>query len=281
MFIKKILSVLTAGMLLMAPVFLSGNNNTAVELNASAADNNGFSAAEIENSSVKPEITVDTIELELDDAKASPIQRVNISISNAEYKYASTGIHVYWDSRLTVVPDSRGNYATPGSAIRRSSCIIWPNENGFFAATAHAGDYGRDGIMYSFDLMLPNNVFTGDIYPICVVYEENNLCSDLFTNTVNDSDGKLMQAWLFTKGINNGYIVIKENVTTTTTTTATTTTTTTSTTTSSTTTTTTTPTTTTTTTPTTTTTTTTTPTTTTPTTTTTTTTTPTTTTPTT
>ena len=58
-------------------------------------------------------------------------------------------------------------------------------------------DYGKSGVMWKIKFKLPDDAKDGDIYPIDVCYTKGSL----FTNTKNDQQGKLMQAYFFTQGI--------------------------------------------------------------------------------
>ena len=68
----------------------------------------GLSEEEILNSAVKPVMTV-TKELLQPDLELSPKQmKISVYISGADEKYASTGIHLFYDSRLTPERNERG-----------------------------------------------------------------------------------------------------------------------------------------------------------------------------
>ncbi len=224
--LKRITSLLVASAIAI-PV-LSGNT-VYNAINPVAAENNGFSSEEIKDSAVKPTLSVSCIELSYEEAILNPVQELSISVSGADAKYSVTGIHVYWDERLTPVTNDNGFYAQGGEAVDDLIKSYYNLENGFFAATSYFSDLGRDGEMYTFKLELPKNIKGGEVFDVSIVYEENDICGDLFTNALDDENGKLMQAWTFTKGIKNGYIKIATPATSTTSTSTTTSTTTTTT----------------------------------------------------
>ena len=65
---------------------------------------------------------------------------------------------------------------------------------------------GRDGTMFSFNVKLPDDLDKkGGKYPIELYYS----AGDLFSNVAMDEESQLMEAWLFTQGINHGYIEVE------------------------------------------------------------------------
>lgn len=217
--LRKTAALFLAGSMMIS---IASDKSAFPGLDTIAAENNGYTDKEIDSSSVQPTLSVDCIELSYEAAKADPVQSVSVSIEGASKKYAVTGIHVYWDSRLTPEKNEEGYYATGGQAVEKLYQEYYNLENGFFASTAAMSDAGEDGVMYTFDLRLPEDIKGGEVYEISIVYEENEMCGDLFTNSDDNEAGKLMQAWVFTRGIKNGYIKIGEAQTSTTTTTTTT-----------------------------------------------------------
>ncbi|MBP5433159.1 dockerin type I domain-containing protein [Ruminococcus sp.] len=175
-----------------------------------------------ENSKIKPILSLSQIELPLNKAKEEPEQNIELTVVGAEGKYASTGIHVKFDDRLEIL-DDEGDYATRGPALKRIGMIEtsadWLDENnvphGVFVMTGASSNKGRDGVMWTFQVRLPEDVHEGDVYPIEIYYQKGENTSDLFTNIVQDKEGRLMEAWVFTHGIEQGYIKItKEEPTT-------------------------------------------------------------------
>ncbi|WP_295079936.1 dockerin type I domain-containing protein [Ruminococcus sp.] len=176
------------------------------------------------DSPVKPILSVSRIELTLEEARANPTQAVEITIRGADKKYAPTAMHINFDERLTIVDDD-GYYADRGSAIHKLEDIQYlTGDHCLGLVTAGAGNFGRDGVMWTLHFTLPDDMAEGDVYPICIEYKHPGVTNDLFTNLRNDNEGKMMEAWIFTNGIEHGYIRIKEPAMTATTTTTSTTT---------------------------------------------------------
>ena len=167
-----------------------------------------------DNATVKPTLTISNETISLAEAKANPTRDVTITVKGAADKYASTGLHIQYDSRLTVVTKSVAGktiYANLGNA---GEYLFQEQQgygdNGFFLATAASDDVGQDGILWKFQLTLPENVKSGDTFPIEIAYYSRPTAEDLFTNCDKDEQGQLMQAYVFTRGINQGYIKIAE-----------------------------------------------------------------------
>ncbi|MBO4493094.1 MAG: hypothetical protein J5724_01785 [Ruminococcus sp.] len=176
------------------------------------------------DSPVKPILSISRIELTLEEAREKPTQAVEISVRGADKKYGPTALHINYDERLDIVVDD-GYYADRGKAIDKLEDMQYlsgPHCIGF--VTAGTGNNGRDGVMWTMYFTLPEDMQAGDIYPIYVEYKHPGITNDLFTNLKNDKEGRMMEAWLFTNGIEHGYIKIKEPLQTTTTSTETTTT---------------------------------------------------------
>ena len=133
-----------------------------------------------------------------------------LDVSGANLKYASTGLHVFFDSRYELVLNEKGKAATKGAAIEDIMPAA-PKEDptapegfkGFFVATAGEEDAGLDGTMWTFQLKVPEDAQKGDVFPIDIMYKSNKNAEDLFVNVEVNQEGNLMQAYTFTKGIYN------------------------------------------------------------------------------
>lgn len=199
--------------------------------------------SECYSSQIRPSITASKLDIPSDTAPGS-VAEVKISISGADEKYCTAGLHIYWDDRLTPVPSRSGSFAVGGAASGALQLIADNiGDYGVFVTTTGIDDYGFDGVLCTIKLMIPYDAQPGDTYPIDIAYRSNDLKSDLFMNNANDETGRLMQAWTFTNGIHSsinpsyddvlvnagaqfadGYIHIQPAPTTTETTTSTTTT---------------------------------------------------------
>ena len=159
----------------------------------------------------KPKLTMDKIVVTKSEIDNNKEVTVNLSVSGANRAYASTGIHVYWDSRLRLAEDSDVNFPMidRGNAIKHLACGLPTKDptaaqqgmDGYFMATAGSGNYGLDGVMWSFTFILPDDAKIGDVYPIDIVYKSNAAAHDLFINSESNTAGYNMQAYAFTKGI--------------------------------------------------------------------------------
>ena len=181
---------------------------TALPMSAFAAADGGFTSDEINSSSLKPTLSVSKINISAEEAKASPVQTINISIKGADTKYSSTGFHVYLDSKLSLVKTAKGGAAAKGSAISELSSETYSKGNCVFLATAGKPKMGADGVMWSIQVKLPDNVSDGDTFPIKLAYEKGKVTEDVFIDDPTDKNSQLMQAWIFTKGMEDGYIKI-------------------------------------------------------------------------
>lgn len=227
---------------------------------------NGFTMDEILNeATVKPELFV-----AIDGQRGGKVynlaevagQTVNVTINvkGAADKYCSTGLHIYYDKRLEIPRNRVGRLNVTGGEAQELLTTKTPDEDptaaeqdmlGFFVTTAGDDDFGYDGVFWQFDVKIPADAQEGDVFPIDIIYKSNPNAEDLFVNKDRNREGKLMQAYVFTKGIYNpkenntfaasaedlakvkaladinksmdGYIAIADAVTTTTTTTTTTT----------------------------------------------------------
>ena len=190
---------------------------SACSLNAFAegtSADGGFSEAEIAASPVKPVLTATKSVIDI--ADISKPQTISLEVKDADAKYASTGIHVFFDDSFELGLDRFGNPAiTYGPAAeylptRETAIDNTLNSeglNGVFIATAAKADYGLNGTLFSFDVTMTEEAQktakAGDVYPIDIIYRTNGKNVDLFKNTADDKDGKLMQAYTWTKGIFN------------------------------------------------------------------------------
>lgn len=197
-------------------------------------DENGtlitYSADDIAGAATKPTMSASKITLTESEAKANPTVTVEVSVSGADKMYASTGVHLYYDQRLTMAIDDFGYpdvvYGDAAAKLDQKTAEPGKTEKGgLFVASGAKADFGRDGVLYSINFTLPEDVAAGEKYDLDLAYE----AGDLFTNNADDLEGRLMEGYMFTQGLSDGYIEIVEDPTeppTTTTTTAATTTTT-------------------------------------------------------
>ena len=169
------------------------------------------------NATVEPMLTVSSETLELDAAKNSRVRNVTISVKGAADKYAPTGLHIQFDSRLKIITKTIAGktiYAKLGDAGEYlSSDQQGCGDNGFFVATAASDNVGQDGVLWKFQVELPDDLEGGEEFPIQIVYCSTPSATDRFTNRENNEQGQLMQDYVFTKGITQGGIKVKDDPT--------------------------------------------------------------------
>lgn len=156
-------------------------------------------------------------------------QRVYCSITGATEPVGIIKFHIFYDTRLTVKENSKGEVITTGKGLNGFTTGSAKIEDGQLAFYA----YGEDKLLsnsclFTIDFIVPEDAEQGEMYPIGMVYTDDGIVADTFIKDKPDNAGMLQMTYAFTRGIYNGYIkIIGEKKTTTTTTTITTTTTTT------------------------------------------------------
>ncbi|MBR4627700.1 MAG: NPXTG-anchored protein [Ruminococcus sp.] len=197
-----------------------------------AYDGSAYTTTLDTTNATQAQIIIEKKELEYSASLAGSQQDVKIAVSGANKKYASVQLHFLYDTRLTAVQDEDEAWVTYDGKLGSENRKLGDGE--LFIAHDGSSDKGTDGdAVWTLHFTLPSDVKAGDLYPIGIEYRSSAVTEDCFTNADDDNDGKLMQAYVFTKGITNGYIKIGSGTTTSTTTTTTTTTTPTTTTTTS------------------------------------------------
>jgi hypothetical protein len=171
---------------------------------------------DLDSAIVTPTLSLSRIEVPINKVNDNRVLTVELTVSGADEQYASTGLHISYDERLTLVPNKKGKCATLGPAgdslMAGSRKGLYPND--FFVYSAAEGNYGYDGVLWSFQLQLPETVNVGDTFPIEILYRGENGNNDAFKNVEGHGQDicDKMEAWVFTKGIEQGYIKITEAV---------------------------------------------------------------------
>jgi hypothetical protein len=197
----------------------TGQANEAVEYNASAYKaSSAYQSAD--GATITPTISIDKVEVKEADAPGST-QAVKFKVSGASGKYASVGVHFVYDQRLTIgnitqpksiVDDATGDETYVGSSgLSLSQSKIEPGL-AFFAFMG-SDNNGQDGELVTVRFTLPDDAKGGDLYPIGVEFMSNATAEDGFGDVPRTDAGKLMQAYVFTQGIENGYISVLETPT--------------------------------------------------------------------
>ena len=198
-YIKKFISVTAAAVMLVS--------STALQAFADAAkgDEYDLGGLDLSKATVKPTISITQETIAEGEYKAHPIRTIDVTISGATGKYDNAGFSVKVDDRLKLVKDDEGYIAEAGPALKRSMFECIPEgDNGFRVIIASAGAKNGDGVMFSFQVELPEGI-KYEKFPIEIYYNKE---TDLFTNEAMDEEGKLMEAWIFTQGIEHGYIEV-------------------------------------------------------------------------
>lgn len=152
----------------------------------------------------------DKIGLDLEYAKGK-VQRVYFSIVGAEEPVGLMKFHIFYDTRLTVKENSKGEVITTGKVLTENdftsgAAMIEEGELAFYAV----GDDTklRDSSLFTIDFIVPENAQEGDRYPIGFAYVDDGIVADTFIKNKHDEAGRLQMTYLFRKGIYNGYIKI-------------------------------------------------------------------------
>lgn len=173
------------------------------------------------DSPVKPILSVSKLEVPINIAKANPNQTIEITVSNASKKYSSIGFHVSFDSRLGIIPDfvddndsENDQMACWGPAGKGHGDTKRQDAHTFFTTagwlpTKDNQDRGLNGVLISFVLTLPKDIEVGDVFPVEILYRKGDMFSSI---TQSEENSDLMDAWVFTNGIEQGYIKITEAV---------------------------------------------------------------------
>lgn len=176
------------------------------------------------------EVVIDKVEVDEKDAPNS-IQTVNIVYNGPEEKVSSIAFHILWDTRMEIQKQKGGRTVISNAdSLFDFASVETPIEAGLVSIASSAGGNNLyKGTMYTMQFKLPADAKAGDVYPVGIRYQYDGKTGDLFYDADQTQAGKLHMAYVFSQGIENGYVKVKGVPTTTTTTTTTSTTTTTTT----------------------------------------------------
>lgn len=140
------------------------------------------------------------------------VQRVYISVTNEDVPVNMMKFHIFYDTRLTVKKNSKGEAVAPGKGISENpftsgSAIVKEGELAFYAYSNKDISVDKRCI-FTIDFIVPENAKSGDLYPIGLSYVDDGIAADCFINLNKDDAGRKQMAYLFQKGIYNGYIKI-------------------------------------------------------------------------
>ena len=201
-FFKRCLAVTAS-----ASMLLVSSTVQAFALGKAKGDEYDLTVIDLSKATVKPVIIISHEKLSYEEAKNSPVRTVNVYIKNAENAYANAGFTIRFDERLTLIKTEDDDIACVSHACSKCHSTFIPDtEHGFRAIIMSSDNVGRDGTMFSFNVKLPDDFDEkGEKYPIELYYN----AGDLFSNVAMDEESQLMEAWLFTQGIDHGYIEVE------------------------------------------------------------------------
>ena len=154
-------------------------------------------------------IFADKIGLDLKDAPGK-VQRIYISLVGPTEPVSMMKFHFFYDTRLKIKNNSKDEVVTPGKAVTdftTGSALVKDGEIVFYAYSDKDVIIDR-GSLFTIDFIVPENADRGEVYPIGFSYVDDGVVGDTFMNSANDTAGKLQMAFVFTKGMYNGYIKI-------------------------------------------------------------------------
>ena len=137
-------------------------------------------------------------------------QRVYFSIVGAEVPVSMMKFHIFYDTRLKIQNNTKGEVVTAGKAVSEftiGSAMIKDGQLAFYAYSDKDVDLNK-GCIFTIDFIIPENAEPGDLYPIGLSYVEDGIVCDSFINAAKDEAGKLQMTYVFTKGIYSGYIKV-------------------------------------------------------------------------
>lgn len=152
---------------------------------------------------------------------AGVVQRIYFSAAGVTDPVNLMKFHIFYDTRLKIKRNGNGDVLTPGKAIEgftTGSAMVEEGQLVFYAYSDEKNMLSR-GSLLTIDFIVPEDEEAGEVYPIGLAYVDDGIAYDCFINSAKDNAGKLQMAYVFTRGIYNGYIrIIGEKRMTTTTT---------------------------------------------------------------
>lgn len=152
---------------------------------------------------------------------AGEVQRIYCSLTGVTEPVSHIKFHVFYDTRLKVKPNDKGEVMNAGKCLGgfTTGCAMIEEGQLVFYAYSPEDILLQPGSVFTIDFIVPEDAGPGECYPIGISYVDDGIAYDTFLNSVQDDAGKLQMAYLFTRGIYNGYIKMNgEKITTTSTT---------------------------------------------------------------
>lgn len=134
-------------------------------------------------------------------------QRVYFSVSGVKESVGMVRFHIFYDTRLKVEERPNGEVVTAGRAVEGFATGSVKVEEGQLEFYAYSNEKAvADGCLFTLDFTLPEDADEGEVYPFGIIFVRDDVGSDVFINTAQDDAGRLQMAYVFTKGIYNGWI---------------------------------------------------------------------------
>ena len=134
-------------------------------------------------------------------------QRVYFSLRGIKDEVSMVRFHIFYDTRLKVKAGSNGEVAAAGKAVKGFDTGSVMVEEGQLEFYAYSNDKALvDGSLFTIDFIIPENAEQGELYPIGIVFVKDDVGNDLFIDRAQSEAGRLQMAYVFQKGIYNGWI---------------------------------------------------------------------------
>lgn len=181
-----------------------------------SAGNESFDSEAKPQSGANPVLSISNAE-----GKPGETVQVTVSISGADKKWSSCGIHIIYDNELQCVtepdpadPENVLPVYEKGEAISYIPAfvsVVWTddlieeleanNKHSLFFTTMATGDFGLDGDIVTYQFKIPENAESGKVYAIEFFYRDG----DIFGDASGDS---AMEDYAFTHWKNGSITVV-------------------------------------------------------------------------
>lgn len=146
-------------------------------------------------------ITIDQVLIP--QAMAGKEVQIKINVSGAENTVSNFSFHISYDQRLSI-KKINGEYIAPGDAVKGFSHSQSLDGNSIVFMGVSSKNALKDGCIGTITFDIPADSRAGDRFPISIDYKDG----DMFINSEYNDAGKLQMAYIFTKGIEQGYIEV-------------------------------------------------------------------------
>lgn len=163
---------------------------------------NGYTDEEIENAKTKPKFTLKAEP----DSTNDRIINLKINISGAQMKWSTMGFVLDYDSKLIPTYNGYKIKVQWGEAVSYMSHSIEENKNTsqLVVCTIDSSNMGMDGTIVTIPFQIPDDVSGVNDYNFSINYNGG----ELFTDMTDSENARLMQAYLFTHGLDSTEITV-------------------------------------------------------------------------